>query len=762
MTGSVQWPARGRRALLWSGLAVVGLLGLYVGYLWAVVALPKGEERPPVLLFASPFLLKPGLSVEGSRLEERLARLGYHPVAGEPSGPGEYRITEAAVDLYVHDDPDRFVRGTPVRLALENGRISQLLSMPLGEPIPPVPLEPPLLGGLRGASRQVKQWVPLTAMPRTLIDAVLATEDRRYYQHVGVDPLAIARALWANLRSGEVVQGGSTITQQLAKNLFYSRERTAFRKIKEALAALMLELKYGKDEILESYLNEIYLGQVESVSIYGVGEAARWYFGKSVQDMTLAEAALLAGMIKAPNGYSPLKNPTMAKERRDLVLTRLREENKLSAPEHEAAARQPIHVVPTPETVTDAPYFVDFLITQASDSAGEPFPPGVKIVTTLDHVMQRLAEEALERGLARLEAAHPFLKQAHAPLQGALVALDPKTGGILALVGGRNYRQSQFNRAVQARRQPGSLFKPLVYLAAFEAGSVGGSPLTSASLIPDEPLSLPAAHAEWTPHNYDRRFRGPVTVRTALEQSLNVPAVRVAHAVGVLPIIQLARRLGIHSPLEPNLSLALGTSEVSLLEITSAFGALAQQGWFVSPTPIQTVTASDGQSLWPGVPERRQAVSPAAAYIMTSLLKGVVERGTAVMAKRAGITVPVAGKTSTTDSTHDAWFVGYTPDLAIGVWVGFDDASELRLTGAQAALPMWADFVRQVIPPDSPDFPVPGGILTRKLDPKTGQLATSKCPESIEEVFIEGTEPTEYCALHGEGFWDRIKRAFRF
>ncbi len=738
------------------------LVGLYAAYLWMVVTLPGGEERPPVLLFGSPFLLKPGLSVEGSRLEERLARLGYRPAGGETLAPGEYRIAQEAVDVYLHDDPERFVQSTLVRLTLEDGRIDQLLSMPLSDPIPPVLLEPPLLGGLRGASRQVRQWVPLVTMPDRLIEAVLAIEDRRYYRHIGVDPRAIARALWANLRSGEVVQGGSTITQQLAKNLFYSNQRTAPRKIKEALAALILERKYKKDEILESYLNEIYLGQVGSVSIYGVGEAARWYFGKSVQDLTLAEAALLAGMIKAPNAYTPLKNPTLAKERRDLVLARLREQGSLSDQDWEAAAQQPVRVKVAPVTFADAPYFVDFLIRLASDAEGEPFPPGTRILTTLDHVTQRLAEEAVERGLARLEAAHPSLKRAKVPLQAALVALDPKTGAILCMVGGRDYRQSQFNRAVQARRQAGSLFKPFVYLAAFEAGSRNGSPLTSASLIADEPLSLPAGHAEWTPQNHDRRFRGPVTVRAALEQSLNVPAIRVAQAVGVQPIIRVARQLGIHSPLEPNLSLALGTSEVSLLEMTTAFGALAQNGWFVSPTPIQTVTADDGRSLWHGIPERRQAVSPAAAYVMTSLLKGVIERGTAVTAKRAGITIPVAGKTSTTDSTHDAWFVGYTPELAVGVWVGFDDSSELGLTGAQAALPIWADFVHQVIPLDSPDFTIPSGIITRNVDPKTGQLATSKCPESVEEVFIEGTEPTAYCALHGEGFWDRVKRAFRF
>jgi penicillin-binding protein 1B len=342
-----------------------------------------------------------------------------------------------------------------------------------------------------------------------------------------------------------------------------------------------------------------------------------------------------------------------------------------------------------------------------------------------------------------------------------MVALDPRSGEILAMAGGRDYRISQFNRVVQARRQPGSLFKPLVYLAAFESKETdGGQPITAASLLLDEPVSFASPAGTWSPQNYDKQFRGKVSVRTALEQSLNVPVVRVAQTLGAKRIAQVAHGLGIRSPLDENLTLALGGSAVSLLEMTGAYGALAHDGIVMGPTGLRQVIGQDGDPLWQPVTDRRQAVTPQAAYVVTSLLKGVVERGTAARAKSLGLIHPIAGKTGTTDGSRDAWFIGYTPDLVVGVWVGFDDGREVKLSGAQAALPIWTDFVKEVLPADSPDFPVPSGILTKAIDPQTGQLATSQCPESVSEVFIEGTEPTLYCELHGEGFWDRFKRIF--
>lgn len=752
---------RGRRLLAWSGAVLVGFLCLYGFYLWAALTLPKAEDHPPLLIYGAPFLLTSGMHIGEVHLQERLDRLGYHQVSRPIHDPGEYHIAADFMAVYVRDYPEGRIAAFPLRLVRDGDKITQMLSLSEGQEVSLVPLEPPLISGVIGASRQVRDWISIADLPPHVLDAILAVEDHRFYQHHGVDPIAIARAMWENLKHGAVVQGGSTITQQLAKNLYYSSERTLLRKFKETMAALVLENKFTKDEILESYVNEIYLGQTGSVAIYGVGEAAHRYFGKPVQKLTIAEAALLAGMIKAPNTYSPLKAPQVATKRRDLALGRLREEGKLSDTEWRAATSVSVRVAPGQERVTDAPYFVDYLLHHAEGATGSAIPPGTKVYTTLDPVLQRIAEETLQTGLARLEGKYSSLRRKAEPVQGAVVALDPKTGSVLAMVGGRDYRQSQFNRAVQARRQPGSLFKPFVYLAAFEAGRANKEEaITPASLIVDEQISFPNGDAAWSPQNYDQQFRGQVTVRTALEQSLNIPTVRIAHAVGMRPIVTLARELGLQGPLEENLTTALGTSEVSLMEITGAFGALAQGGRFVPPAAIAAMVAPTGEGLWHDLADSRQVVSPQAAYLVTSLLQGVVERGTAAKVRAMGLKTALAGKTGTTDEYRDAWFVGYTPDLVIGVWVGFDDGSALGLSGSAAALPIWIELAKQIIPSVSPEFPVPPGIVTRAIDPETGQLATSKCPQEVEETFIEGTEPAVYCQVHGGSWWEEIKRKF--
>jgi penicillin-binding protein 1B len=763
LTSLVCWVKRGIALLVWSGVSAVLGVGLYGLYLSTSLSLPKSEDHPPLLIYGAPFLLKPDQDIDDVRLLERLHRLGYRPASSEVLAPGEYRVTERTFDIYLHDQPDAHAQALPIRLMLDGRRVVEILSLVDGGPIFPVSLEPQLISGVRGESRQVREWLPLASIPKPVIDTVLAVEDHRFYSHPGIDLVAVGRAVWANLVKGEVVQGGSTITQQLAKNLFYTPQRTFVRKIKESIAALVLEAKYRKDEILESYLNEIYLGQAGSVAIYGVGEAAHRYFGKSVDDLTIEETALIAGMIKGPNTYSPVRDLQLAKQRRDVVLRRLRDEGRITEEQWKAAVNTPVRVSPPQDSLADAPYFVDYVLRQSEETADAALPDGTRVYTTLDPILQRIAGEVLQNGLARLEKTYPKLKRADLPLQGALVALDPGTGGILAMVGGREYRASQFNRAVQAKRQPGSLFKPLVYLAAFEATrDAGSSAVTPASLILDAPVTFESPAGPWSPQNYDRRFRGAVTIRAALEQSLNVPAVRVAQTVGAKRIVRLAHDLGIKSPLDDNLSLALGSSAVSLLEITAAFGVLAHNGLAATPSAIRSVAAPNGDPLWHARPDRRQAVSPQAAYVVTSLLKGVIDRGTAARARAMGLKSFVAGKTGTTDGYRDAWFVGYTPEIVIGVWVGFDDEQPLGLTGAQAALPIWTEFARQVIPSHSPDFTAPSGVVTREIDPQTGQLATSKCPERTPEVFIEGTEPTVYCEVHGEGFWDRIKRTFSF
>lgn len=758
-----RWVLRGLLTLAGIVLLALGSAVAYGLYLSASLALP-GDEHPPRLIYGAPFLLKPDLDIAASHLIERLTRLGYQPVETAVRAPGEYRVGPAEIDIYLHEFSDFHLRPIPARLLLEQGRVARVLSIQTGDELFPAYLEPQLISGLRGASRQVREWVAYDDLSPRFLDILLAIEDRRFFSHPGIDPIAVARAVWTNLTKGTVIQGGSTITQQLAKNLFYSPQRTFGRKLKESIAALVLEAKYRKQAILESYANEIYLGQVGSVSIYGVGEAAHRYFGKRVDTLSLEEAALLVGMIKGPNTYSPLRNPALAKQRRDVVLSRLHEQGLINDEAWAQVIKTPVQVMPPQDTLADAPFFVDYLLRQVEEATGAPLPDGVRAYTTLDPVLQRLATQTLESELTKLETAYPALKGHPTVLQGALVAIDPKTGGILAMVGSRDYRASQFNRAVQAKRQPGSLFKPLVYLAALEARRelAGGQPVTASTSIVDEPVTFESASGRWTPQNYDHKFHGTVSLRTALEQSLNIPAVKIAQLVGTKRILRLAEKMGIHSPLADNLSIALGTSGVSLLEMTSAFGALAHDGVSMAPTALQAVMTPEGDPAWHHTPTRHQAVSPQAAYVMTSLLKGVVERGTAAKAKTMGLRGVVAGKTGTTDGYRDAWFIGYTPDVVVGAWVGFDDEEPLHLTGAQAALPMWVEFVRQIQPAAPQDFVMPPAVITRDIDPQSSQLATSKCPHRSSELFIEGTEPSVYCEVHGSGIWERVKRSFGF
>jgi penicillin-binding protein 1B len=458
-----------------------------------------------------------------------------------------------------------------------------------------------------------------------------------------------------------------------------------------------------------------------------------------------------------------VKNVEHAKERRNVVLRRLRDQGTLTEADWTRAVNQPVKVVLAQDALTDAPHFVDYLLREIEEGTGIGIPEGARIYSTLDPRIQQLATQALQRGLVKLETTYPALKEPEPSLQGAVVVLDVKTGHVLAMVGGRNYRVSQFNRAVQAHRSAGSLFKPFVYLAAFEAARDQGSTgLTPATLLADEPVTLESGTGPWSPQNYDRQYRGQVTVRTALEQSLNVPAVRVAHGTGITPLIRMLREFGIATPLADNLSVALGSSAISLLDITSAYGGLANGGVVVHPITVSNLVRDTGETLWSPALDRRQAATPQGAYLVTSLLKGVVDRGTGAKARVFGVQGPAAGKTGTTDGYRDAWFVGYTPDVVIGVWVGFDDERPLKLTGAQAALPIWSELAVRLIPEDQTDFEMPPGMVQREIDPKTGQLATTQCPEKTSEVFIAGTEPTVYCEIHGGGLWERLKQTFGF
>jgi penicillin-binding protein 1B len=584
--------------------------------------------------------------------------------------------------------------------------------------------------------------VRLTDVPEHLVQAVLAVEDRRFYDHGGLDLRRIVGAAVANMRAGGVTQGGSTITQQLAKNLFLSARRTPLRKLREAAHAVMLEDRYEKPAILEAYLNEIYLGQDGAYPIHGVGAAARYYFDKSADDLALHESALLAGMIRAPNRYTPIRHADRARERRDLVLRLMVEQGRIEARAAERAERQRIRTRPTRVALADARYFRDFVASRLRDEGIGRLPArGAAIYTTLDATLQRAAERAVQEGLGSLSARDA---------QAALVALDPRTGEILAMVGGRDYGSSQFNRAADARRQPGSAFKPIVALAALGRIGPAEPTFTLASVVEDEPFSILTPTGPWEPRNYDKGFRGSVTIRQALEQSLNVPFARIGLAIGPARVAETGKRLGITSPLRIVPSLALGASEVTPLELTRAFGVFAASGDLADTRAILGVGDAAGKVRATPPAVVRRVADPAEVYLVTSGLEGAVSRGTGRGLSGVGRGGGLAGKSGTSSEWRDGWFLAYTPALVVGVWVGYDDGRSLGLTGSRSALPIVGRFLREALrQTDGEAFRVPAGIEFAHMETDRGWFWGWGCIDE-PEVFLEGTAPDTRCGAR----WD--------
>ncbi len=584
-------------------------------------------------------------------------------------------------------------------------------------------------------------FVPLAQIPKTLRDAIIATEDARFYSHHGVDPTGIARAVYQNFRRGRIVEGGSTITQQLAKVLFLTPDKSLERKLKEAVLALELERRYSKDRILEMYLNQIYFGH----GAFGVEAAARTFYGKGVSELSLPECTLLAGLPKAPTTYSPFEHPEAAKRRRATVLSRMVDVGAIASPLAKKTADSPLGLIPPERRRTTGQYYLEYVQQQLEAQYGADlvFKGGLQVYTTLSPVMQVKAERALREGLKALESRRgAAAKDGTAPPperpEGALLTIEPQTGYIKAMVGGYDFFKSEFNRAVQARRQPGSAFKAFVYLAALESGQ------TPASVVDDSPVEFPAGRngKAWKPDNYDRKFRGPITYQQALEESVNVAAVKVLEKNGVRRTVDLARRLGVESPLGENLSIALGTSDLTLLEITSAYGALANQGSWVRPSAIRYVLDSQRKLLEENTPQAKQVVSPELAYVMTSMLRGTIERGTGAAARALGR--PAAAKTGTTNDYSNAWFIGYTPQLATGVWVGYDRPRSLGKdeTGSRVAVPIWTAFMQEALagtPPE--DFPIPERVVLVPVD----MNPSGGCVRPVTMAFVAGTEPKEVC-----------------
>jgi penicillin-binding protein 1B len=768
---------------LWLVAGAVALVAITPGVLlgaWAWRAAGQLDLTPShdtVIVYAAGRRLDVGLAVDRIDLAGTLRRLGYRETTSIPRQAGQFRRGRDAWEIFLRE---RETPGGPrpagrVRLGLVDGRIAAVTDVSQGgqeRDVEGTELDPEVLSGPADAAGHRREPVRLDAVPDHLISAVLAVEDHRFFEHRGIDLHAVGRALWVNLRRGEIAQGGSTLTQQLVKNVALNHHRTWDRKLREAALAVALEARVSKPMILEAYLNAVYLGQHGNAAIYGMGAAARSYFGKDLSRLGPAETALLAGMIRAPNTYSPAQNPERARQRRQAVLERMRQLALIDQATLERLDREPLGArtgVPGPGL---APYFVDYVRARMEQGPGQVGPHGraLRVYTTLDPVLQRAAETALNRGLDQLETRYRHLRRpdAAARLQGALVALDPASGEIRALVGGRDYTVSQWNRAVHARRQPGSAFKPFVYLAALAPGPRGEPPrATPTTELEDRPLTLDDRGNTWSPRNFEDRFEGTVSVRRAVEQSLNAATVRLALDVGLEPVIRAARAAGFTSPLEPVPALALGSFEVTPLELATAYATLAGLGARARVTPLRGVLDGDGVVL--AVPPARPepALDPAPVYLLTHLLQGVIERGTASAARGVAGDGEVAGKTGTTNDGRDAWFVGFTPRLVALVWIGFDGGDVTRLSGGQAALPIWTEFMRAasaVVP--GATFTPPPGVTFRDIDPTSGQLVSAFCPVTLHEVFLVSTEPREPCAEHGpgpliQGWWQRLRDAFR-
>ncbi|MDR1721346.1 MAG: penicillin-binding protein 1A [Endomicrobium sp.] len=614
-------------------------------------------------------------------------------------------------------------------------------------------------------------FTPINKIPVNLQNAFIVIEDNDFFKHWGISIKGIARAFLRILLKGKIVEGGSTITQQLAKTIFLTSDKTLIRKIKEALLTVQLEKNYSKEEILQFYMNQIYFGN----GAYGVQAAARTYFNKNVQDLNLAECAMLAAIPKSPNYYNPFKNEKAALARRNLVLLKMRELNYITKEQEKKALGVPLPLKENTPKENMTGYFLELLRIMLEPKYGTDalFKAGLSIYTTIDIRAQAAAEKALEEALKNFDEnklkVFEKLKQKPIKVQGALIAIDPQSGAIRAMIGGRNFRESQFNRATQAKRQPGSSFKPFIYMTAIEEG------FTTATILNDKPMifvhkgnsweliSRDAITLEniaetvpekdlvntkkiWMPTNYSKKYRGSLTLRTALALSINTCAVETIIKVGPSKVIQTARNLGITTPLADSPSLALGSSEVTLQEMVSAFATFASGGIKTTPYIITKITDRNGKILEQSVPQQKEVLSPQNCFIITSVLKSVVEKGSGWNAKNLGR--PCAGKTGTTNNSSDAWFIGYTPQLVGGVWIGYDDSSISlggKVTGGVIACPIWTQFMKKALEEEPVlDFLPPENIEWALIDQRTGLLATNKTLDSLLEVFISGTVPQKY------------------
>ncbi len=741
-------------------LVLLAILAVYV-YRQSVGRFEVRRLALPTRIFADYTPIKPGLPLQADDLLEKLDRLGYRE-ADHIGQSGDYLSTsDRQLDVYTRAfaHPSGSYPAQPIRITFKANAIENVVSLRDLRPVANAALEPELLTSILNDQLENSRPVTLDQVPQILQDAVIVTEDVRFWHHPGVDPIGVMRALFRNARAGGVSEGASTLTQQLVKNYYLTSERTYRRKIVEAFMAVILDAKYSKKEILEAYLNDIYLGRNRSISIIGVGEASHFYFGKPVTELSVPEAALLAGMIRGPNNYSPFTRPDKALERRNTVLGLMLKNNKIDQGTYDKAIATPLPRKPFREKtgLGSIPFYVDRVLQEMANDYGikDVKGRGLKIYTAIDLSAQDLATRTLDAGLASLERGSRRLRRSDNPLQGVIIHVDVPTGEIRALVGGRNYDQSQFNRALNAKRQVGSLFKPFVYLTAFEPSLTGLSQqVTPATLVSDSRFVLKRRFsADWSPRNYQDVYHGTVTVQEALEESMNSASVRIGLACGVSSIVKTARTLGVTDPLDDsNPSLILGAAGIPPIQMADAFSTIARIGNRLPLRTVRFVTDDRDRVVSSGDDVNPVQVFPARdVFVLVNVMKGVLDRGTAAGARSLGFRLPAAGKTGTTNDERDAWFIGFTPKTLALTWIGFDDNAVVGLSGGQGAVPIWTRYMADATAGEQPaDFAFPPGIAFVNVDETSGGLAVPMCPRNvvINMAFKSGTEPQNPCPLH--------------
>ena len=749
--------------------------------------LAAGPFANTSMLFAAPRTVDVGDIADPQEIATDLRRSGYSESANNRMG--YFTLKPEEIDVY--PGPDSYFKRDEGVIKFDGRKVKQIISLADNTERTEYTLEPELISNLFDKNREKRRLVRYDDIPPVLVHAVVSAEDKRFFQHSGFDPIRIIKAAWVDVREHRYAQGASTLSQQLARSFWLDNDKTWRRKIPEVLITMHLEQKLKKEQIFEYYANQVPLGHRGSFGIRGFGEAAQVYFGKDISKLTLPEAATLAGLIQQPSFTKPFRWPERARARRNVVLKLMRDNKYITDEEYEQALPTPVVLVRQGNETAEAPYFVDLV----NDALIEKFPDynfqsnTYRVYTTLDPNLQRDAAEAVRIGMEEADQRIKGRKKRdpnYPDPQCALIALDPQTGEVRALIGGRNYGTSQLNR-ILARRQPGSSFKPFVYATALNTGLSGGGPantvpvnggpanavpvsggasggspvdgvlasgqvITPATMIMDEPTTFYFDGKPYEPSNFEHKFYGNISLRDALAHSLNVATVKLAQAAGYDAIVDLARRAGMNVEIHPTPAVALGAYEVTPLEIAGAYTIFANHGVYSKPYFVSDIASDHGSIIYDNKPEHRDVLDPRVAFLMDQLLEEVVRTGTGAGVWSRGINFPIAGKTGT---SHDGWFAGFTSKLICIVWVGFDDNRELNLEGAHSALPVWAEFMKRAHEHreyrNVSEFQAPAGVVGVQIDPASGQLATAACPKVRTEYFIEGTQPVELCALHGGG-----------